>query len=183
MGPGSASRESSAPPVIPGISFRSITVLPFSTPVIVLDLDFVSAAEIDAAVASLRHHDLDVELEVLEFRFGHEVRSRILVHERPVFRFPAVRLRSVPRHPAREVDTVEERDGVAPRDLGARRKLRSAHRDPLEPRAVLSFARSPPRRTVQVRVVVRLFDGHHEMRSRCLYPLQIHNPPLTPPAT
>src|SRR3990172_2621458 len=100
MGPGSASRESSAPPVIPGISFRSITVLPFSTPVIVLDLDLVSAAEIDAAVASLRHHDLDVELEVLECRFGHEVRSRILVHERPVFHFPAVRLRSVPREPA-----------------------------------------------------------------------------------
>jgi hypothetical protein len=42
---------------------------------VVLDLDFVTAAQVHAAVALLRVAELDVQPEVAERPVGHEVRA------------------------------------------------------------------------------------------------------------
>ena len=96
-------------------------------------LDLVNAAEVDAAVASWRHADLQREVEVLELPVGAQVAvvlvrlAFLLVHiidQDAVLHAPAADGVRVGQPPAGEVLAVEEADGLAELHLAQVRRRR-----------------------------------------------------------
>jgi hypothetical protein len=73
----------------------------------VLDLHFITAAEVEAAVAAFRESELGEELEVIERLFGDEVGARVDVRQQSVLNLPAVLCADVSRLPTGEVVAVK----------------------------------------------------------------------------
>ena len=73
------------------------------------NLDFVAAAQIEAAVGVVRTTDFEVNLKVSELAGGHQIRAMVLVDQQAVFHNPLTLARVAHRFPAREVLAIEER--------------------------------------------------------------------------
>ena len=74
---------------------------------IVLDLHFVTAAQIDAAVRTRRHVELDVQLEILEFPIGQQFRAVTQAHQVGILDAPRDCSLGITQVPAGEVVAVE----------------------------------------------------------------------------
>ena len=102
------------------------------------DLNFIDAAQVDAAVAALGHHDFECEVKVFEGVFGAQVsvvfvRLTFFLHgiidQRAVDDAPAVGMVGIDQFPLLEIAAVEQGDGVAEghrRQVGFGREGRDA---------------------------------------------------------
>src|SRR5688572_5551424 len=86
----------------------------------IVNLHFVDAAQIDAAVAARGHADLELQVEVFEFLLGAKIRKTLPrltgnVGRRPIcqhtiFHRPAVLAAVLDDFPPREITAVEQRN-------------------------------------------------------------------------
>src|ERR1043166_1388724 len=88
----------------------------------ILDLNFVDAAQIDAAVAALRNIYLKRELEILELPVRAQIavilvrltrRLNGIVNEHAVYDLPSVGGIRISKSPARQVPAIEQLDRPA----------------------------------------------------------------------
>src|SRR5262249_11416476 len=81
---------------------------------IVLDLDLIASAQVDAAVAALWVAEHSVQFEVGEFPLRHQVASGNRVVEDAAFRAPAERPLRVAWFPTSNIMTIKQGDRLAP---------------------------------------------------------------------
>src|SRR5206468_420474 len=82
--------------------------------VIVLNLDFVAAAQIDAAIAAAWVTELGVQLEIGKVTVGDQIIAGRRIYEHSVPDFPAVFRARGTRFPAGLILAVEKLDRLAP---------------------------------------------------------------------
>src|SRR5262245_31415407 len=110
--------------------------------VIVLDLRFIAAAQVNAAVALFDDLEFEAELEVLELLFSDDVNAALAVGHRAVFDAPASFAFFRTQLPSRQVLAVEDLDRGVPFRIGFGFERGRSDAGPFQRRAVFAIGRA-----------------------------------------